>query len=97
MKKETGKKQTWDEIGKAIGEKMEKECKDGKCKPWQEKCGGQGQGCGSGGAFYGLGFLGALFYYLSTATSLWAGVVGVVKAILWPAFLIYELMKFLVM
>jgi len=93
MKKETAKKQTWDEIGKAIGEKMENECKDGKCKPWKM------DGCsnGSSGALYGLGFLGALFYYLSTATSLWAGVVGVVKALLWPAFLVYELMKFLMM
>lgn len=91
MKKESGKGQTWDEIGKAIGEKMEKECKDGKCKPWQEKC----QGQGSSGALYGLGFLGALYYYLTTATSLWAGVIGVIKALLWPAVLVYELMKFL--
>ena len=54
-----------------------------------------GHGCGCGGALYGLGFLGALVYYLTTATSLWAGVIGVVKALLWPAFLVYELMKYL--
>ncbi len=52
-------------------------------------------GCGSGGAFYGLGFIGALVYYLSTATSLWGGIIGLLKAIVWPAFLVYEVMKFL--
>ena len=50
---------------------------------------------GSGGALYGLGFLGALVYYLTTATSLLGGVFGVIKAILWPAFLVYGLLKFI--
>jgi hypothetical protein len=50
-------------------------------------------GCGS--AIYGLGFLGALVYYLTTATSLLAGVLGVIKALLWPAFLVYGVLKFL--
>ena len=50
---------------------------------------------GSGGALYGLGFLGALVYYLTTATSLIGGVLGVIKAILWPAFLVFGLLKFL--
>ena len=50
---------------------------------------------GSGGAIYGLGFLGALVYYVTTATSLLAGIIGVLKAIFWPAFLVYGLLKFL--
>ena len=50
---------------------------------------------GSGGALYGLGFLGALVYYLSTATSLWTGLLGIIKAILWPAFLVYGALKFM--
>ena len=54
------------------------------------KCGG-----GCGGAVYGLGFLGAAIYYISTATGFWAGVLGVLKAIVWPAFLVYDLLKFL--
>jgi len=29
-----------------------------------------------GGAFYGLGFIGAAVYYISTATSFWMGVLG---------------------
>lgn len=44
---------------------------------------------------YGLGLLGAWFYYLSTATSFWDGVLGFLKGIFWPGVLVYELLKFL--
>jgi hypothetical protein len=37
--------------------------------------------CQSGGAVYGLGFIGAVIYYISTATGFWMGVLGVLKAI----------------
>ena len=50
--------------------------------------------CGSG-AVYGLGFIGALIYYISTAASFWAGVLGVLKAIVWPAMIVFEVLKFL--
>ena len=49
-------------------------------------------GCGG---IYGLGFIGALIYYLSTATGFWNGVLGILKAIVWPAFLIFEALKYL--
>lgn len=49
----------------------------------------------SSNAVYGLGFIGAVIYYVSTATGFWMGVLGVLKAIVWPAFLVYELLKFL--
>ena len=52
---------------------------------------------GSGSAVYCLGFIGALIYYITTATSIWAAILGVFKALLWPAFLVYELLKFLAM
>jgi hypothetical protein len=53
--------------------------------------------CGvCGGSIYGLGFLGAVIYYISTAGSFWMGVLGILKALVWPAFLVYELFKFLV-
>lgn len=55
-----------------------------------DKCGG------CGGAVYGLGFIGAVIYYISTANSFWMGVLGFLKAIVWPAFLVYEALKFLV-
>ena len=48
-----------------------------------------------GGAVYGLGFIGALIYYISTAASFWWGTLGILKSIVWPVFLIYEALKFL--
>ena len=42
-----------------------------------------------GGVFYGLGFIGALVYYIQSATSFWDGVYGVFQAVVWPAFLVY--------
>lgn len=48
-----------------------------------------------GGAIYGLGFIGAAVYYISTATGFWNGVWGLLKAIVWPAFLVFETLKFL--
>lgn len=53
------------------------------------------KGGGSGSAVYGLGFLGAAIYYISHAASFWAGALGIIKAIVWPAFLVFELFKFL--
>ena len=44
---------------------------------------------------YGMGFIGALVYYISTAGSFWAGVVGIFKAIFWPAFLVFEALSHL--
>ncbi len=58
------------------------------------KCGSVGS-CGCGGGFYFLGFLGAAIYYISTATGFWVGVLGFLKALVWPAFLVFELLKFL--
>ena len=46
------------------------------------------------GALYGLGFIGAAFYYISSATSFWMGVVGVLKAIFWPAFIVYKALEY---
>lgn len=51
--------------------------------------------CGCGGFGYFLGFLGAAVYYISTASGFWNGVLGFLKALVWPAFLVYELLKFM--
>lgn len=53
------------------------------------------RGSGMGGAVYGLGFIGAAVYFISHAAGFWAGVLGFLKAIVWPAFLVYELFKYL--
>jgi hypothetical protein len=45
------------------------------------------------GAVYGLGFIGAAIFFISQATSFWMGVLGVLKAIVWPAFLVFEAFK----
>ena len=52
--------------------------------------GGRGAG---GGAVYGLGLIGAIVYYIRFADGFWDGVLGVLKALVWPAFLIYYLLK----
>lgn len=51
-------------------------------------------GGAGGGAAYGLGFIGALVYFIASATSFWDGVWGVVQALFWPAFLVYEVLDF---
>ena len=57
-------------------------------KDW--KCGGDGA---AGGAVYGLGFIGAVVYYIQHAATFWAGLLGVLKAVVWPALLVYEALK----
>ncbi len=45
-----------------------------------------------GGGVYGLAFIGALVYFLQHATSFWNGVLGVLKAMVWPALVVYHLL-----
>jgi len=49
----------------------------------------------SSGAVYGLGFIGAAIYYISTATTFWMGALGFLKALIWPLFLVYDLLKYI--
>ena len=48
-------------------------------------------------AVYGLGFIGAVIYFISTASGFWMGVLGFLKALVWPAFLVYDAFKHLAM
>jgi amino acid permease len=48
---------------------------------------------GPNSAVYGFGFIGAVIYYISNATGFWIGALGILKAIVWPAFLVYEALK----
>lgn len=50
---------------------------------------------GSGSAIYGLGVVGATVYFILNAPSFGAGAAGIFKAIVWPAFLVYEIFKYL--
>jgi hypothetical protein len=45
---------------------------------------------GGGSAVYGLGFVGAVVYFIGHAGSFWLGVLGFLKAMVWPAILVYE-------
>lgn len=56
----------------------------------------QGTNAG-GGAVYGFGLFGALIYFLQQADSFWNGVLGVLKALVWPAMLVYHFFSFLKM
>ena len=43
----------------------------------------------SGSAIYGLGLIGAAVYFIGSATTFWMGVLGILQALVWPAFLVY--------
>ena len=49
----------------------------------------------AGGGVYGFGFIGAVIYYVGHASGFWVGVLGILKALVWPAFLVYHLFLFL--
>jgi len=48
------------------------------------------RGNGNPSLFYGLGIIGSAIYFISTADGFWDGVLGVLKSLVWPAFLIFE-------
>jgi len=52
------------------------------------------KGSGVGGTYF-LAVIGAAVYYLQQATSFGDGVIGLLKALVWPAFLIHQLFQFL--
>ncbi len=58
---------------------------DNKCKHYD----------GGSGAIYGLGLLGAAVYYLQHATSFLDGIIGLIKAIGWPAVILYKVLEML--
>ena len=50
---------------------------------------------GGGGAVYGLGFVGAAVYFIQHAASFSDGVFGVLKAMVWPALVVYHVVGLL--
>ena len=45
---------------------------------------------GGGNAVYGLGLIGALVYFVQHADGFGGFLLAVLKALVWPAFLVYE-------
>ncbi|KAF0091699.1 MAG: hypothetical protein FD141_1488 [Fusobacteria bacterium] len=83
------------EIEKEIEEAIEEFVETRK-----EKCKGENKvknvsSDASGGAVYCLGIIGAAIYFISNASGFWMGVLGFLKAIVWPAILVFELLKYL--
>jgi hypothetical protein len=52
-----------------------------KCFPSQSPC---------SGAIYGLGFIGTLVYFVPQASTFQQGLLGFLKAIVWPAILTHQ-------
>jgi hypothetical protein len=46
----------------------------------------------SWGAYYGLGVMGAAVYFVGQATGFWTTILALVKALVWPVFLVYGLL-----
>lgn len=59
-------------------------------KTWRS---GQNGGPAGGGAVYGIGMIGALVYFFGSAQSGRDYVLALPRATLWPALLVYKLLK----
>ena len=75
---------------------MKENKKTGCCEKLDsKKCGCHYGRAGSGGAIYGLGIIGALFYFLKGAATFSAVMIGIGKSIFWPALVIFKLLTLL--
>ena len=59
-----------------------------ECKPFKAK-----HHHGGSNAVYGLGFIGAAIYFIGNAATFGAGVLGFLKAVIWPVLLVYAAFK----
>ena len=50
---------------------------------------------GGSDAVYGIGLIGAWVFYIGRAKTFQEGLAGFFKGLFWPAFLVYEILKFL--
>ncbi|MGA7721059.1 MAG: hypothetical protein WCA84_07765 [Ignavibacteriaceae bacterium] len=50
-----------------------------------------------GSAVYGLGLIGAAIYFIQHSATFLAGVIGILKAVIWPAIIVYKFLEFLKM
>jgi hypothetical protein len=57
-------------------------------KKWKK---GKMSGGNAGGAYF-LGMIGAAVYYLHNSYGFGASIVALLKAVVWPAFLVYHLL-----
>jgi len=57
------------------------------------KCDTRYESTPAASAVYGLGLIGAAIYFIGGATGFWMGVLGFLKAIVWPVFLVLAAFK----
>jgi hypothetical protein len=50
---------------------------------------------GPASAVYGLGLIGAAIWFISQASGFWMIVLAILKALVWPVFLVYQAFQFL--
>ena len=50
---------------------------------------------GSGGAIYCLGIIGSMVYWIQQAEGFWPVIWAIIKAFVWPAFVVYDALKHL--
>ena len=86
---------TSDAVEKAVAKGIEKGIKntfEGKAKKSSKTCSTKHK-CGhTGGCIWFLGFVGALIYYVSAASGFWPTVLAILKALVWPALLVFKLL-----
>lgn len=68
-------------------------CKDIHSHDWHKK--NYYSGGHNGNAIYGLGVIGALFYFLQGTTTFMSVAIGIGKAFFWPAILMFKLLTYL--
>ena len=71
---------------------MAEYCQD---KMMVNKCHCHHHGGTQSGAIYGLGMIGALFYFLHNAVTFGAIMMGIGKAIFWPALVVFRILGML--
>jgi hypothetical protein len=50
-------------------------------------------GAAGGGAFYGLGIIGALVYFWQQADGFGEYLLAIIQGLFWPAFMVYEVFQ----
>jgi hypothetical protein len=70
-------------------EKWKEWAKD--CKDWDSR--GSKSTHGTAGALYFVGFIGSLVYWWQAAQNFGAVITGLLKSLVWPAYIVYKLLE----
>jgi hypothetical protein len=71
---------------------VKKEEGEEKMKKWGKWHKGESSKSSEGG-IYGVGFVGALIYNMQAAVGFGAVVTGLLKSMIWPAYVVYKLLE----